>query len=87
VCGAEPTGDRAAAPGEEGAKEQDGESPGVALAEEGGHAGSQVLPTQREEAKIHGGSPAWVGAVSQPHLGPGAFRTPEKPSLAPHWCD
>src|SRR5262249_57214339 len=69
VRSAEPAGDGAAALGEEGAEEQDGQSPGVALVEERGQAGGQVLPKGRQEGKIHGGSPGWGrGRVATPIL-------------------
>src|SRR5205814_8634358 len=67
--GAEPSRDGAPPVGEEGAEQQDGEAPGVTLVEERGHAADEVLPQQRQQVKIHGGSPGWdQGRVATPIL-------------------
>ena len=77
--GAEPAGDGAAALGEEGAEEQDGEAPGEALVEAGGQAGDEVLPKGRQEGKIHGRlSGLGSGPCSNPYLGPRALRHARK---------
>jgi hypothetical protein len=69
VGGAEPAGDGTPALGEQAAQEEDGEPPGVALVETGGQGGGQALPKEREERKIHGGSPGWGrGRVATPIL-------------------
>jgi hypothetical protein len=67
--GTKPTGDGTSSLGEESAEEQDGESSGVPLVQEEGHASDQILPEQREEGKIHSSSPGWErGRVSTPIL-------------------
>ena len=65
----EPGRDCPAALGEEGAEQQDGQAPGRASVEEGGHAAGEVLPERRQQVKIHGGSPGWdQGRVATPIL-------------------
>ena len=69
ACGAEPTGDGAAALGEEGAGAEDGQAEGRALVQAGGQSRGEVLPEQRQEEKIHSGSPGWGrGRVATPIL-------------------
>jgi hypothetical protein len=67
--GAGPTGDGAAALGEQGAGEQDAEAEGVALVEGRSQTLGEVLPEQRQGEKIHGGSPGrGRGLVATPIL-------------------
>src|SRR5262249_47483306 len=54
--GAEPGGDGAPPPGEQGAGEQDGQAPGGALVQEGGQGANQQLQGGGEVCESHGGS-------------------------------